>query len=115
MTHPVEDDELRAYREAQLEEYGQWVAKGPIYVGNARAYNEGDPVPASNVEAYKYDEMGLVVKATTKAGEEAAPTDPDAGSGAAAVESAEAAQATSATARTSAAKTTSRTRAGGNG
>lgn len=36
--------------EAQRVEYGQYVAKGPIFIGNGRAYNEGDSVPVSAVE-----------------------------------------------------------------
>jgi hypothetical protein len=57
-------EELRA---AQEEEYGTYVAIVPIDVGNARAYNAGDPVPASNVAAHKYDETGQVARRTTKA------------------------------------------------
>lgn len=34
---------------AQAAEYGKWVAKEPIYVGDARAFNPGDPVPASHI------------------------------------------------------------------
>jgi hypothetical protein len=45
---------------AQAKEYGTYVATQPINVGNARAYNEGDPVPVSNVERYHYDELGWV-------------------------------------------------------
>lgn len=49
-----------AWRQSQVEEYGAWVAAGDIYVGNALAYTEGDPVPATNVAAYGYDVAGLV-------------------------------------------------------
>ncbi len=36
-------------RKAAVQDYGQFVAKNVIYVGNARAYNPGDAVPASEV------------------------------------------------------------------
>ncbi len=62
---------VHQYRAAVAEEYGQWVAVAPIDFDNARAYNVGDPVPVSNVAAYKYDERGLVAKAGTKAAEQA--------------------------------------------
>ncbi len=55
-------DEQRAFLDAQAAEYGQWVAKDRIYHGVALAYLPGDPVPASNVAAHKYDEAGLVEK-----------------------------------------------------
>lgn len=35
---------------AQTAEYGKWVAKEPIDIGGARAFNPGDPVPSSHVE-----------------------------------------------------------------
>lgn len=62
-------DTVRAYREAVAHEYGQFVAIEPIDFGNARAYNVGDPVPASNVAAYGYLERGVVAKVGTKAAE----------------------------------------------
>lgn len=49
-----------AWRASQVEEYSQWIAAGNIYHGNALAYTEGDPVPASNVKAHDYDVKGLV-------------------------------------------------------
>lgn len=49
-----------AWRASQIQEYSQWEAAQPIYHGNALAYNEGDPVPASNVIAWNYDANGLV-------------------------------------------------------
>lgn len=58
---------VEEFRKAQLDEYGTYVAIEPIDHDGARAYNVGDPVPASNVEAHKYDEQGLVAKRTTKA------------------------------------------------
>lgn len=76
MTTPM-DPELRERLEAQAEEYGTYVAKGPIYVGTALAYPTGGPVPVSNVERHKYAEMGLVVKVGTKEHAELFPS-PDA-------------------------------------
>lgn len=37
------------YRQAQAAEYSQFVAKVPIDILGARAFNEGDPVPAGHV------------------------------------------------------------------
>lgn len=48
MTSPATAEELRS---AQAKEYGQYVALSPIYIGGARAFNAGDPVPASHVES----------------------------------------------------------------
>ena len=38
-------------RKAAQEEYGTYVAVEPIEIGNARAFNVGDPVPKSHVVA----------------------------------------------------------------
>lgn len=38
-------------RAAQAREYGQYVAKEQIVLGNALAFNPGDPVPVSHVES----------------------------------------------------------------
>lgn len=59
------------FREALGQEWGQYVAAGPIDIDGARAFNAGDPVPASHVE------RGVVAdhqvhKVTTKAGRQAA-------------------------------------------
>lgn len=74
MTVPM-DPELAEHVEAQRAEYGTYRAKGPIYVGTALAYREGDPVPVSNVERHKYDAMGLVVKVGTAAERKAFPAE----------------------------------------
>ena len=50
------------YAQAQAEEYGSFVAKGPIYVDGALAFTAGHTVPKSTVEKFKYDEQGLVEK-----------------------------------------------------
>jgi hypothetical protein len=43
-------------------EYGQYVAVGPINHNGVRAYNKGDPVPASNVAKHGYLDDGLVIR-----------------------------------------------------
>lgn len=42
--------EATAQRDAQIAEYSQWVATSPIDINGARAFNAGDPVPASHVD-----------------------------------------------------------------
>lgn len=54
-------------RKAQQDEYGTFVALEPIDHNGARAYNTGDPVPASNVELHGYLEAGQVARRSTKA------------------------------------------------
>jgi hypothetical protein len=49
-------------RQAQQDEYSQYVATSDIYWGNALAYRPGDPVPASNVKVHGYDKDKLVQK-----------------------------------------------------
>jgi hypothetical protein len=46
-----------------------FIATEPLFVGNARAHNPGDEVPAENVEANGWQDS--VVKAGTKAAEKA--------------------------------------------
>lgn len=58
------DEELAA---AQAAEYGTYVATKTITIRGARAFNVGDPVPASHVERGVVDEDS-VAKVTTKAG-----------------------------------------------
>jgi hypothetical protein len=56
-------------REANLREYGQYVASGPIHFGTALGYNAGDAVAADVVDAngwYGGDDP-RVVKVGTKA------------------------------------------------
>jgi hypothetical protein len=52
LSEPVAED-----IEAQRTEYGTYVANRPIDVNGVRAYNVGDPVPVSNVDAHGYDKM----------------------------------------------------------
>jgi hypothetical protein len=56
------------FREVQGDEYGQYVAAQTIFIEGARAFNVGDPVPASHVErgVVAADE---VKKVSTKAGQ----------------------------------------------
>lgn len=41
---------VEEYLKAQKAEWGTYVATEPIDIGGARAFNAGDPVPASHVE-----------------------------------------------------------------
>lgn len=52
-------------------EYGTYVATSTIYIGGARAFNVGDPVPVSHVERNIVTDA-QVAKASTKAGRVAA-------------------------------------------
>lgn len=45
---------------AQVAEYGKYVAVEAIFIGTARAFNEGDPVPVSHVE------RGVVAKSQVR-------------------------------------------------
>ncbi len=64
---PAPDAAARDLIAAQSKEYGQYVATQDIYIGNALAYREGDPVPASNVSLHGYDKNNQVAKTGTKA------------------------------------------------
>ena len=64
------------YRQAQLAEYGTFVANKPIDIRGARAFNEGDPVPSSHVERGvvapgDVAKVTKTVKTTTTTGSEA--------------------------------------------
>jgi len=58
MTEPTSP--LQEFEQKLADEYGKWKAKAVIMVGNARAFNVGDPVPVSHVTQYHYDEQDLV-------------------------------------------------------
>lgn len=75
MPEPTPDEE---YREAQAAEYGEYVAKHPIDIRGARAFNTGDPVPVSHVKSGTVSKDD-VVKASTKAGAAAAAANPTTG------------------------------------
>ena len=51
MTQPDPFADLNKLREAQIAEYGRYVAKDTIYINGARAYNAGDSVPVSAVDS----------------------------------------------------------------
>lgn len=73
---PETAEDLRA---AQVEEWGQYVATGPIDIGGVRAFNTGDPVPADHVKRGVVDKA-QVAKTNTKAAQaatsEPAPAEP---------------------------------------
>jgi hypothetical protein len=61
--------EALAHRKEQLADWGEWVAvQDIVHPPNVLAYAAGSPVPASNVAKWKYDEMGLVAKRSSKDG-----------------------------------------------
>ncbi len=66
------EEQLRHEQEA---EYGTYVASIPIDIRGARAFNVGDPVPASHVERGVVSEDD-VEKTSTKAGKAAAAQSP---------------------------------------
>lgn len=72
MPSDVED-----FAATQAAEYAAFVAVEPITHDGARAYNPGDPVPASNVAKHGYLEAGLVRKASDPPPEPVAPAPPD--------------------------------------
>jgi hypothetical protein len=47
VSQPITIDE---YKAAQAAEWGKYVAAEPIFFDGIRAFNAGDPVPASHVE-----------------------------------------------------------------
>ena len=58
---PVEAARFAEYREAQIEEYGTYIAAEPIEVGNSLAFLPGHPVPKSTAEKFGWDAEGRVV------------------------------------------------------
>lgn len=67
MKEPLTAEEHQA---AIAKEYGQYVAVSTIYIGGARAFNTGDPVPASHVSGGVVPQE-LVARSTTKAAQAA--------------------------------------------
>jgi hypothetical protein len=65
MTTPADPATVEELREAQRREYGQYVAKVPIDIDGGRAFNPGDPVPASHIQRGVVDK-DQVVGASTK-------------------------------------------------
>jgi len=68
--------DVEDFAAAQAAEYATYVATEPILVDGARAYNVGDPVPASNVEKHGYVQLGVVRKADDPAPDLTAPQPP---------------------------------------
>lgn len=68
-----EPQTLEEYEAAQRDLYSQYVAKEPINIDGARAFNVGDPVPATHVSRGVVDKDS-VAKVTTKAGQAAIDT-----------------------------------------
>lgn len=66
MTEPDPFAEAKALREEQRKEYGSYVAVTAINILGARAFNVGDPVPASHVDRGVVD-PSQVAKTSTKA------------------------------------------------
>jgi hypothetical protein len=58
---------VRDLRAEKLEEYGQFVATQQIHVGTALAYDEGHPVPVSNVQRFGYEDQGVVKRVASPA------------------------------------------------
>lgn len=69
------DKTVEEYRAEQQAEYAQYRALLPITYDGVRAYNAGDPVPASNVELHGY-EVGVQVERTDTGTAPAAPVPP---------------------------------------
>lgn len=73
--NPLLSEEAQAHQQALYDDWTQWIAAVDIsdpFGGSVLAYRAGDPVPASNVKRWQYDQAGLVHKASTKAGQAAA-------------------------------------------
>jgi hypothetical protein len=54
-----------ARRAAQREAYGQFVAAGPIHIGNCLAFDTGHPVPLEHVIRYDLEALDLVHRVGT--------------------------------------------------
>lgn len=73
--------DVEDFAAAQEAEYATYVATEAILVDGARAYNAGDPVPASNVVRHDYLALGVVRKADDPAPVLTAPEPPPAPQG----------------------------------
>ncbi len=67
-------DQMQERRAEIKAEYGMYRAITPIYVGNALAYNVGDPVPRSNAESQDMVALGLVERLPDPKAQGAAPS-----------------------------------------
>ena len=74
MTMPTPPQTVEQYSQALRAEWGAYVALVPIFFEGVRAFNAGDPVPASHVESGLVS-TEQVAKTTTKAGRAAAGVD----------------------------------------
>lgn len=54
-----------ARRSAQREAYGQFVAAGPIHIGNCLAFDTGHPVPLEHVIRYDLETLDMVYRVGT--------------------------------------------------
>lgn len=64
----MSEQTLDEFRKAQEAEYGEYVAAEKIHIGNALAFNEGDPVPVSHVERGVVDKSQVKKVGKTPAG-----------------------------------------------
>jgi hypothetical protein len=65
------------FEKAQAVEYGTYVCVSPIFVGGARAFNPGHPVPVSHVDANPdWLSDGLVEKVAVDSSAPARPAAP---------------------------------------
>jgi hypothetical protein len=75
VSEPAQPQSVEEYKAAQQAEWGQYVAAEAIDLQGARAFNAGDPVPASHVEAGTVAKSQVTRVATkTEAKAEAAKT-----------------------------------------
>ena len=59
MSEPTPPQTLEEYKAALEAEWGRYVAAEAIEIGNARAFNPGDPVPVSHVKAGLVDKSAV--------------------------------------------------------
>jgi hypothetical protein len=71
---PDQPRTVQEYEDSLRKEWSQYVAVTPIEIDGVRAFNAGDPVPASHVTDKLVDEAS-VAKVSTAAGRAAAGVD----------------------------------------
>jgi hypothetical protein len=67
VSEPTQPQTLDEYKKAQHAEWSQYRATEAIDIGGVRAFNEGDPVPASHVERGVVSESVVKKVAKTEA------------------------------------------------
>jgi hypothetical protein len=67
---PSPDELLAAELAKQESEWGTYVAAAPIFIGGARAFNPGDPVPVSHVTGGVVNQAQVTQAAQAPADEE---------------------------------------------